>query len=94
MTKEDSEKDRASEILNFFIDKGIESTKLLSLEAIAKFSVTPHQFYGIMISLLESFVKNFSTNADASDFKKIFNDKKRQKLVNLFDEAISTNSTE
>lgn len=93
MTKE-SERDRASEMLTFFIEKGIESTKLLSLEAIAKFSVTPHQFYGIMISLLESFVKNFSTNADASDFKKIFNDKKRQKLVNVIDRAISTNSTQ
>ena len=94
MTQEVSEKDRTFEMLKFLIEKGIESTKLLSMEAIEKFSVTPHQFYSIMISILESFVKNFATNSDASDFKKIFNDKKRQILVNIIDRAISKNSTQ
>lgn len=87
MTQEISGKDRTSEMLTFFVKDGIESTILLRDEAIEKFNVTPAEFYGMMISLLESFMKNFSTKADPSKYKKIFNDKKRQKLVDFFDEA-------
>jgi hypothetical protein len=94
MTTEELKIKRTKELLNFFIDNGIESTRLLSVEAIAKFNVTPIEFYGIMLCVLESFMKNFTNNNSALKFKKIFNDKKRQKLVDFFYEAISTNSTE
>lgn len=86
MTLEISGKDRTSEMLTFFVEDGIESIRLFLGLAREKFNITPAEFYGMMISLLESLMKRY-TNKDALILKKIFNDKKRQKLVDFFDEA-------
>lgn len=88
MTLEISGKDRTSKMIKFFVDDGFEAIRLLSSEAIKKFNITPAEFYGILLSLVESFTKCFTTNNDTKLFKEIFDDEKRQNLVNFFEEAI------
>ena len=88
MTQEVSEEDRFSKMSKFFVDNGFEAIGLLRNEAIEKFNVTPTEFYAFLLSLLESYMKNNSTKADASKLKKIFDDEERQELVRFFDEAL------
>jgi len=83
-----SEKDRTAEMLNFFINNGLEALILLEDEGREKFNVTPAEFFGITLSLLESYMKQFTMASDTTKFKKIFNDKKRQELVNFFDKSL------
>ena len=87
MTQEVSEEDRIPKMFQFFIKDGVESIRLLLAQAREEFNITPPEFYGILISLLESFTKCFTTNCDTKMFKGISNDKKRQKLVDFFDKA-------
>ena len=88
MSQELSEKDRISEMLNFFINNGLEALILLEDKGREKFNVTPAEFFGITLSLLESYMKQFTMASDTTKFKKIFDDENRQKLVNFFDKSL------
>ena len=88
MSQEVSEKARTSEMLNFFINNGLEALILLEDEGREKFNVTPAEFFGITLSLLESYMKQFTMASDTTKFKKIFDDENRQKLVNFFDKSL------
>jgi len=95
MTEKDLKIDREdlTEILNSFLWFGINDLKSFALQAIDIHKLSPRGFYFIMISLLESFMKYFSSNCDRNECKEIFNEEARQEIVNCFFKALSESST-
>ncbi len=95
MTKEDlkTEQEVVTEILNIFYEFGLNDLWSFTNKVVDTHKLTPHQYYFMMVSLLEAFMKYFSVTCDRTSLKEIFDSEDRQGIVDCFSKALSKGST-
>ena len=81
-----------TKILNIFYQFGVTELRSFTNKIVDEHKLSPHEYYLMMVSLLEAFMKYFSV-CDRTSLKEIFDSEDRQVIVYLFSEGLSQGAT-
>ena len=83
------ETEEVTEILNIFYQFGVTELRSFTNKIVDEHKLSPHEYYLMMVSLLEAFMKYFTVNCDRTSLKEIFDLENRQEVVNVFSNGFS-----